>query len=137
MFSCMYCVLLFRGWTLHGATRVRRGLVAADPRVLPMGSRIFVNAGSWEWDVLNLVSDTGGAIRRHDASTFGAEPHKNTPQLYDDSVQPRWRREFSSKNSENRRMAATSTRPFSFLLIARSLRPASAFSCLMETRSRR
>ena len=52
-----YC---FSGRTSMGHG-VRRGLVAADPRVLPMGSRIFVNAGSWSG--MYLVSDTGGAIR--------------------------------------------------------------------------
>jgi len=52
-----YC---FSGRTSMGHG-VRRGLVAADPRVLPMGSRIFVNAG--QWSGMYLVSDTGGAIR--------------------------------------------------------------------------
>ncbi|MBV9242228.1 MAG: 3D domain-containing protein [Acidobacteria bacterium] len=52
-----YC---FSGRTAMGHG-VRRGLVAADPRVLRMGSRIFVNAG--QWSGMYLVSDTGGAIR--------------------------------------------------------------------------
>jgi len=52
-----YC---FSGRTSMGHG-VRRGLVAADPRVLPMGSRIFVNAG--QWSGMYLVSDTGGAIK--------------------------------------------------------------------------
>ena len=52
-----YC---FSGRTSMGHG-VRRGLVAADPRVLPMGSRIFVNAGAWSG--MYLVSDTGGAIK--------------------------------------------------------------------------
>jgi 3D (Asp-Asp-Asp) domain-containing protein len=52
-----YC---FSGRTSMGYG-VRRGLVAADPRVLPMGSRIFVNAG--QWSGMYLVSDTGGAIK--------------------------------------------------------------------------
>ena len=52
-----YC---FSGRTAMGHG-VRRGLVAADPRVLPMGSRIFVNAG--QWSGMYLVSDTGGAIK--------------------------------------------------------------------------
>ncbi len=42
----------------HG---VRRGLVAADPRVLKLGSRITISAGSWSGTY--LVSDTGGAIK--------------------------------------------------------------------------
>ncbi|HEY2848134.1 MAG TPA: 3D domain-containing protein [Pyrinomonadaceae bacterium] len=52
-----YC---FSGRTSMGHG-VRRGLVAADPRVLPMGSRIYVNAG--QWSGMYLVSDTGGAIK--------------------------------------------------------------------------
>jgi 3D (Asp-Asp-Asp) domain-containing protein len=45
-----YCL---RGRTASGSG-VRRGIVAADPRVLPLGSRI---SGSY------TVADTGGAIR--------------------------------------------------------------------------
>lgn len=40
---------------------VRRGLIAADPRVLPLGSRVYVDAGPWSGNY--LVSDTGGAIK--------------------------------------------------------------------------
>jgi|APDOM4702015248_1054824.scaffolds.fasta_scaffold33127_3 3D (Asp-Asp-Asp) domain-containing protein len=42
----------------HG---VRRGIVAADPRVLKLGSRVTISAGAWSGTY--LVSDTGGAIR--------------------------------------------------------------------------
>lgn len=42
----------------HG---VRRGLIAADPRVLKLGSTVYVNAGPWSGRY--LVSDTGGAIK--------------------------------------------------------------------------
>lgn len=42
----------------HG---VRRGIVAADPRVLPLGTRISLNAGSYSGSY--LVSDTGGAVK--------------------------------------------------------------------------
>jgi 3D (Asp-Asp-Asp) domain-containing protein len=52
-----YC---FSGRTAMGHG-VRRGLIAADPRVLPMGSRVYINAGPWSGTY--LVSDTGGAIK--------------------------------------------------------------------------
>lgn len=42
----------------HG---VRRGIIAADPRVLKLGSRVVVKAGAWSGTY--LVSDTGGAIK--------------------------------------------------------------------------
>lgn len=42
----------------HG---VRRGIIAADPRVLKLGSRVTINAGPWSGTY--LVSDTGGSIR--------------------------------------------------------------------------
>lgn len=42
----------------HG---VRRGLIAADPRVLKLGSRVYINAGAWSGTY--LVSDTGSAIK--------------------------------------------------------------------------
>ncbi len=41
----------------HG---VRRGIIAADPRVLPLGSRININGG---YAGTYLVSDTGGKIK--------------------------------------------------------------------------
>lgn len=42
----------------HG---VRRGIIAADPRVLRLGSRVNLNAGGYSGQY--LVSDTGGRIK--------------------------------------------------------------------------
>jgi 3D (Asp-Asp-Asp) domain-containing protein len=42
----------------HG---VRRGIIAADPRVLRLGSTVTIDAGPWSGTY--LVSDTGGAIK--------------------------------------------------------------------------
>jgi len=42
----------------HG---VRRGIIAADPRVLRLGSRVNLGAGSYSGQY--LVSDTGGGIK--------------------------------------------------------------------------
>jgi 3D (Asp-Asp-Asp) domain-containing protein len=52
-----YC---FSGRTAMGHG-VRRGLIAADPRVLRLGSKVAINAGAWSGTY--LVSDTGGAIK--------------------------------------------------------------------------
>jgi len=52
-----YCL---RGKTASGAG-VRRGIVAADPRVLPLGSRIQLDAGAYSGTY--TVADTGGAIK--------------------------------------------------------------------------
>ena len=52
-----YCL---KGRTAMGHG-VRRGLIAADPRVLRLGSRVYVNAGPWSGTY--LVSDTGGRIK--------------------------------------------------------------------------
>ena len=52
-----YC---FSGRTAMGHP-VRRGLIAADPRVLKLGSRVYVSAGQWSGTY--LVSDTGGGIK--------------------------------------------------------------------------
>jgi 3D (Asp-Asp-Asp) domain-containing protein len=52
-----YC---FSGRTAMGHG-VRRGLIAADPRVLKLGSRVYISAGQWSGTY--LVSDTGGAIK--------------------------------------------------------------------------
>lgn len=52
-----YCL---RGRTAMGHG-VRRGIIAADPRVLKLGSRITVNGGGYSGTY--LVSDTGGKIK--------------------------------------------------------------------------
>ena len=52
-----YCL---RGRTAMGHG-VRRGLIAADPRVLRLGSRVNLGAGAYTGQY--LVSDTGGKIK--------------------------------------------------------------------------
>lgn len=49
-----------RGRTASGKP-VARGLIAADPRVLPIGTRVRVEAGAWTGEY--VVADTGGAVR--------------------------------------------------------------------------
>lgn len=52
-----YCL---RGRTASG-THVRKGIVAADPRVLPLGTRISMKAGKYSGTY--TVADTGGRIK--------------------------------------------------------------------------
>jgi len=52
-----YCL---QGRTANGGG-VRRGIVAADPRVLPLGTRIQINGGTYSGTY--TVADTGGAIK--------------------------------------------------------------------------
>ena len=52
-----YC---FTGRTATGQG-VRRGIIAADPRVLKLGSKVYISAGSWSG--VYTVADTGGAIK--------------------------------------------------------------------------
>lgn len=49
-----------RGRTATGSG-VRRGIIAADPRVLPLGSRVQISAGQWSGTY--VVADTGGVIK--------------------------------------------------------------------------
>lgn len=49
-----------RGRTASGRL-VSKGLIAADPRVLPLGSRVKLDAGDYSGEY--LVADTGGAVR--------------------------------------------------------------------------
>jgi len=51
-----------RGRTASGRL-VTRGLIAADPAVLPLGSRVRLEAGPLSGEY--LVADTGGAVRGH------------------------------------------------------------------------
>src|SRR5450432_3536132 len=52
-------------YSLSGRTasgiRVTKGLIAADPRVLPLGTRVRLDAGSYSGEY--VVADTGGAVR--------------------------------------------------------------------------
>ncbi len=52
-----YCL---QGRTANGGG-VRRGIVAADSRILPLGTRIQITAGSYSGTY--TVADTGGAIK--------------------------------------------------------------------------
>jgi 3D (Asp-Asp-Asp) domain-containing protein len=52
-----YCL---KGRTANGGS-VRRGIVAADPRVLPLGSTIQISGGGYSGTY--TVTDTGGAIK--------------------------------------------------------------------------
>lgn len=52
-----YCL---KGRTASGKN-VRRGFVAADPRVLPLGTQIEVDAGSYSGTY--TVADTGGSVK--------------------------------------------------------------------------
>src|ERR1044071_4063993 len=49
-----------RGRTASGMY-VSRGLIAADPRHLPLGTRVRIEAGPWSGEY--VVADTGGAIK--------------------------------------------------------------------------
>lgn len=52
-----YCL---KGRTAMGRG-VRRGIIAADPRVLRLGSSVLLGAGSYSGQY--LVSDTGGSVK--------------------------------------------------------------------------
>jgi 3D (Asp-Asp-Asp) domain-containing protein len=74
-----------RGRTASGSG-VRRGIIAADRRVLPLGTRVRLEAGSYSGEY--LVADTGGAVRGRkidiwvphtsEAMRFGRRPVKLT-----------------------------------------------------------
>ena len=74
-----------RGRTASGKP-VGRGLIAADRRVLPIGTRVRLHAGSYSGEY--LVADTGGAVRGRkidiwvpstgEAMRFGRRPIKLT-----------------------------------------------------------
>ena len=74
-----------RGRTASGRY-VSRGIIAADRRVLPLGTRVRLTAGSYSGEY--LVADTGGAVRGRkidiwmpstsEAMRFGRRPVKLT-----------------------------------------------------------
>ncbi|MDX6527982.1 MAG: hypothetical protein QOH41_272 [Blastocatellia bacterium] len=74
-----------RGRTSSGKP-VSRGLIAADPSILPLGTRVRVDAGSFSGEY--LVADTGGSVKgrridiwtptAREALQFGRRPVKLT-----------------------------------------------------------
>jgi 3D (Asp-Asp-Asp) domain-containing protein len=74
-----------RGRTASGQM-VAKGIIAADPRHLPLGSRVRLTAGNYSGDY--VVADTGGMIRgrridiwtpsSREAMRFGRRPVKLT-----------------------------------------------------------
>jgi peptidoglycan DL-endopeptidase CwlO len=52
-----YCL---KGRTASGSG-VRRGIIAADPRVLPLGTKVYMSAGQYSGTY--VVADTGGKIK--------------------------------------------------------------------------
>jgi 3D (Asp-Asp-Asp) domain-containing protein len=74
-----------RGRTASGKP-VQKGMIAADPRLLPLGSRVHIEAGGYSGEY--LVADTGGAVRgrridiwtptTHEAMRFGRRVVKLT-----------------------------------------------------------
>jgi 3D (Asp-Asp-Asp) domain-containing protein len=81
-----YCL---KGRTASGK-RVTKGLIAADPSVLPLGTRVRLEAGTYSGEY--LVADTGGAVRGkridiwtptgHEAMRFGRRTVKLTVLSY-------------------------------------------------------
>ena len=75
-FATAYCL---KGQTASGIP-VRKGMIAADPRILPLGSVVRIQAGNYSG--IYTVLDTGGAVRgqridvylptRAEAMRFGA-----------------------------------------------------------------
>lgn len=77
------------GRTASG-TNVRRGLIAADHRVFPLGTRVRIDAGTYSGEY--LVADRGSAVRGHtvdiwvpssrEALRFGRRPVRLTVLSY-------------------------------------------------------
>ena len=85
-----------RGRTRSGVT-VRRGVIAADPRVLPLGTVVQLKAGE-NYTGVYTVHDTGGAIKgriidiwmpsSHEARRFGRQRVKLVVLKYPRGRQP-------------------------------------------------
>ena|SRR6185503_12259516 len=88
-FSYVATAYSLKGKTASGKY-VSKGLIAADPRVLPLGSRVRLEAGAYSGEY--LVADTGGRIRgrkidiwtptSHEAMRFGRRRVKLTVLSY-------------------------------------------------------
>ncbi|MDQ3907641.1 MAG: 3D domain-containing protein [Acidobacteriota bacterium] len=78
-----------QGRTASGSP-ARRGLIAADHRVFPLGTRVRIDAGSYSGEY--VVADRGGSVRGHtvdiwvpstrEATRFGRRPVRLTVLSY-------------------------------------------------------
>lgn len=62
-----------RGRTASGKP-VARGLIAADPRVLPLGTRVRIEAGEFTGEY--VVADTGGSVKGHRVDIWTPTPRE-------------------------------------------------------------
>jgi len=86
---------------------VSRGLIAADPALLPLGTRVRVEAGLFSGDY--LVADTGGAVRgrridiwtptAREAMRFGRRAVKLTVLSFGDSHHKLSQRQLKKDNT--------------------------------------
>lgn len=98
-----------RGTCASGLS-VRRGIIAADPRLLPLGTKVYLNAGPYSGTY--LVADTGGVIKgrridiwmgsRREALSFGRRTVSITVLGYERISRPRsnWRRGKKGKRAK-------------------------------------
>jgi 3D (Asp-Asp-Asp) domain-containing protein len=99
--STAYC----KGKTTASGVNVRRGIAAADPDLLPVGSVVSVNTGDAKTNGIYTIMDTGPAVQGrildlymwscHEALAFGRKqvqvtvlrlgwnPHASTPGIVD------------------------------------------------------
>lgn len=81
----------------RAGTRVKRGVIAADPRVLPLGSVVHLKAGTYSG--LYTVRDTGSAIKgkridvwmpsSREARSFGRQNVRLTVMKYGGNRKPK------------------------------------------------
>ena len=62
-----------KGRTATGSP-VTKGMIAADPRVLPLGSRVRLDAGSYSGEY--LVADTGSSVHGHRIDIWTSSPRE-------------------------------------------------------------
>jgi 3D (Asp-Asp-Asp) domain-containing protein len=62
-----------RGRTASGRL-VSQGIIAADPKFLPLGSRVHLQAGAWSGEY--LVADTGGLIKGRKIDIWTPSPRE-------------------------------------------------------------
>ena len=60
MTATAYC----SGTTTATGMKVRYGVVAVDPRVIPLGSRLYIESANGNWIYgTAIAADTGGAVK--------------------------------------------------------------------------
>jgi 3D (Asp-Asp-Asp) domain-containing protein len=88
--TCRKCSGKYGAKTATGTTCTENQTIAVDPRVIPLGSWVYLNIPGEGWKKYH-AEDTGGKIKGNRIDVYTGVVHANTrQQKYNTTVEVRW-----------------------------------------------